>query len=822
MRLNILRIMVAASVMLAATTVSVAQHTCDVSQALRDKKNAVATGKMATLRMDDGKILLEIPTEFVGKDMLFSSCVAKSTHYRYAEVGFRPQVFGGYFERAGDKVYLKKLNTKRVGNESDPNTVKSLRDNNIDFYVLSLKLIDATSTSLTVDATELFLSDAVFSAFGRFLGSRATVKYRSDLSHVLALKAFDNNFSVRTLMSYDLTPKDGRKEICSAEVVCSALLLPEQPMRPRLTDMRIGLFSEDHEEVDLLHSDYFRETSYIERWRVEPSDWEAWKRGEKVRPTKQIVYYIDDEFPESWKEPLKKGILEWNEVFEDMGLLDVIAVRDYPKDDPDFDEDNLAYNCIRYIPTDRGGAMGPSWSDPRTGENLCADVYVWASIMEFANKTCFVQTAQVNKAIRSGKISDQETADHFQCVINHEIGHTLGLAHNMAGSHAYSVDSLLDADFVRRNGLSASTMDYIYFNYIVPPGREDVPLMYTNLGPYDKMVLKYIYYPTDPQLSKEEDQKIVEKFIDEHAGDPRYRYSTQQWGIPYDGSCVIYDISDDPIRSGDLGMSNLKYVVAHMGEWLAGPDKVRLRHDLYEEALSHYYTMVKNNLWYTGGIYVSFVKEGLPGKNFESVPHQLQKDIFAWVANEIRHSDWLNNRELTQHFTAKVDASYKIVDDIASDIIGIANKVSLSSHLSSEPYTFGEYTGDIYDLYFAAPARQSSLTETDKVMQRSLLKYILKKSDPKATTDDYLIDGIATRSPEGVSPLCDERSFGLYPQGDALRNIPVGLISEQKAHYYLLVERIEALAAQKLQKTSASDRAHWLTIQKTAKKFLSE
>ena len=112
--------------------------------------------------------------------------------------------------------------------------------------------------------------------------------------------------------------------------------------------------------------------------------------GRVVDPTRHIVYYVDDKFPETWKEPIRRGILQWNEVFEEMGLKDVIQMKDYPKDDPEFDEDNLIYSCIRYIPTDRGGAQGPSWADPRTGEMFCANAYyrqLARKIADYAEKS---------------------------------------------------------------------------------------------------------------------------------------------------------------------------------------------------------------------------------------------------------------------------------------------------------------------------------------------------------------------------------------------------------------------------------------------------
>ncbi len=707
-----------------------AQHTCDVLEAFANNQKVNAKSDFASFSSAGSSLLLTLPKSYLGRDMLMSACVKSTTHYKYAEVGTRPKVLLTYFELAGDKVYLKQRAANIVGSEN-ANEQQSLADNNKDYFLAALPLYDNGSKSITVDVTKLFLTDDVFSPFSPWF-KKATVRYNKNFSRIETVKAFDDNFSVKTLMSFDVTPKnddDLKNNICSAEVVVSALLLPESKMRPRLSDSRIGLFDKTLDQYDLGKSDLYGKVSYVDRWNIQPKDWKAWKKGKVVEPTKHIVYYLDDRFPESWKEPLRKGILEWNEVFESFGLKDVIIVKDYPKNDPEFDEDNLKYNCIRYIPTDRGGAMGPSWSDPRTGELYCADVYVWGSIADFALRTGYVQTAQVCEEIRGGKMPEQMFADHLQCVINHEIGHTLGLAHNMAGSQAYSVDQLLNPEFVKKNGLSASTMDYIYFNYIVPPGRKDVPLYYTNLGPYDKNLLKYIYYPTDPSLSTEEDWKIVAKFIDEHEGDPRYRYGEQQWGTFYDPTVVNYDLSNEPLRAGSMAISNMKYVLQHMSQWLSGQEKSQLKQELYKALVAQYRTIVKNNLYYVGGVKLAHVLNGSRNANYEVTDYNLQKKAFAWVAQELLNSQWLNEKSVTKDLDATTDANLEEADFFADQIVKLSKKVEYANSFDSKKaYTVGEFTDDIYKSYFERPSSKA-LDKTARRLQVSLAKKIAESAD---------------------------------------------------------------------------------------------
>lgn len=708
-----------------------AQHVSQVAEAFATGQKVNAKSSFATFSSAGSSLLLTLPKEYLNRDMMMSACVKSTTHYKYAEVGTRPRVLITYFVQEGDKVYLKQRASNIVGNDSDDKEKQSLADNNKDYFLASLPLYDNGSKTVTFDVTKLFLTDEVFSPFSPWF-RKATVRYNKSFSRIETVKAFDDNFSVSTLMSFDVTPKGKESldnSLCSAQLVISALLLPKDKMRPRLSDRRIGLFDKTLDQYDLNKSDLYGKVSYVERWNIQPKDWKAWKSGKVVEPTKHIVYYLDDQFPESWKEPLRKGILEWNDVFRSIGLKDVIVVKDYPKNDDEFDEDNLKYNCIRYIPTDRGGAQGPSWSDPRTGELYCADVYVWGSIADFALRTGYVQTAQACEEIRGGKMPEKMFADHLQCVINHEIGHTLGLAHNMAGSQAYTIEQLLNPEFVKKNGLSASTMDYIYFNYIVPPGRKDIPLSYTNLGPYDKNLLKYIYYPTDPSLTAEEDWKVVAKFIDEHEGDPRYRYGEQQWGTYYDPTVVNYDLSCEPLKAGSMGISNLKYVLSHMSQWLKGKEKTQLKEEIYKALVEQYKTLVKNNLYYVGGVKLNHVLNGSTNKSYEVLDNNLQKNAFNWVAKELLNCQWLNEKSVTQDFDATQEASTGVADFFADEIVKLYKKVEFANSLNTDkPYTLGDFTDNIFRVYFEQPATKSS-DKTVARLQLSLAKKIAEAAD---------------------------------------------------------------------------------------------
>lgn len=782
-----------------------AQHCCNVDIALQSGKVAAAVGELGELSFDDGKLLYKIPLKYVGRECLLSSCIAASNNYRWMSVGSRSRVIHVRLDYVGGNVYLRNVNSEVVGDERDTASIHSIKDSHLDGYLAKLPVVDgkgASADNVVVDVTDLFTSDKTLSPLPRYF-NLSKVTLDNSLCRVMACKVFDDNLSVRVLYSYRFPASDDTPAgVCSAEVVHSLLLLPEEKMKPRFADSRVGLFTEKKRFLDLEKSDFYSTRTLAQRWRVEPSDWDAWRRGELVEPVKPIVYYIDNEFPERWKEPLRKGILKWNEAFREFGFKDVVKVYDYPVDDPDFDEDNLKYNCIRYVATDRGCAQGPSWSDPSTGELLSASVFVWASLAETMNRFCFVQTAQANHSIRSGRLSDEELDTAIQNIITHEIGHTLGMAHNMGASSAYSVDSLLNADFVSRNGITPSVMDYIYYNYIVPPERTDIPVAVAQLGTYDRLCLKYIYCPTDPGNSMEEDLKIAEGWLDAHAGDARYRYGIQQWGNRYDPTSLIDDIGDDALRVGDLAIVNLKYVLANMEKWLPGGENIVQRKTMYDELVSQYTTMLRNALANVGGVRLNFVKDGTAGRVYESLPKSLQQRALKWVANELHNSSWIDDRSLTSKFTPAADASANVIAAMSKEIVDAADNIVLSAHLADgDPYSLNDYVDDVYALFFDAPSQAKQLSPADKTLQRTIVRLLLSSIGGEARENATMLDGASV-------------SFALRSDGGYLRHVNVLNIDEQKSYFLLLANKIHELSV-KMKKRNNADLAHWQLIERT-------
>ena len=139
------------------------------------------------------------------------------------------------------------------------------------------------------------------------------------------------------------------------------------------------------------------------------------RQGKKVTPVKPIVFYVDSCFPDSWKASIFEAVNQWNEPFEKIGFIQAIQAKEFPKDDPEFDADNLKYSCIRYAPIAIENAMGPSWVDPRSGEILNASVYLYHDVIKLLNNWIFIQTAQALSLIHISWTVRKEVATAKTC-----------------------------------------------------------------------------------------------------------------------------------------------------------------------------------------------------------------------------------------------------------------------------------------------------------------------------------------------------------------------------------------------------------------------
>ncbi len=792
---------------------------------MKEVADSACGGTFNLYRTSKDKIYMGFPRNMMGRRMLVGSTITATSNPSYLNVGYKyakPTYFQMDLKDSLVVLTVPGINAT----SSDPGMRTALERNYIPKILrrIAVQAMSKDSSEVIFDVTPLINSVA---PKGKNFSLTKSADEKS--TWFSDLKAFSDNASVKVHSNVDFTKTflmlKGKVGSGSMAYTVSFMLLPEKPMPARLQDSRIGVFpvgpGEGSVKYDLSSAeDGFRGYLLASRWRLELSDTTAWQNGQKVTVKNPIVWYVDNSFPEAWKTPIKNGVLAWNHAFEAIGLKDVMQVRDFPtvEEDPRFDPDNLKYSCIRYVPDATMNAMGPSWVDPVTGEILNASVLVYNDVIKLINNWRFVQTSQVDERVRAVKMPQDVIDESLVYVISHEIGHTLGLMHNMGASSAYPTDSLRNAAFTARYGTTPSIMDYARFNYVAQPQDKGVKLVPPSLGVYDEYAIKWLYTPVIGAKDIWEEYSVAEKIIDEKAGDPLYRYGAQQvttsssYGA-YDPSARTEDLGDDPIKSSDYGIKNLKYILPKMNEWVGEDDcDFSHRNDLYIQLTNQYYRYINNVMAQVGGIYLNNVKDGSAVKPSVPVSKKVQKASLKWVIGELRSSSWINNADVTSNLPLASPQSNKICAQVAKALAStVPANVILASVVpgNSKPYTVKDYYDDLYSELFASSIAGRKLTSEEKTLQREVLttsakdvKSLLSKSwaEKDSIDDEY-----------AAEPMWCGYDDVYLGEGKApyQKSVSVQTIDESDGCRIVFLNKVKALAASRKSSAPSEDRAHY-------------
>ena len=690
---------------------------------------------LMTLHKVKDKLYLECPLDLLGRRMLLGSTVSRISDNTNAVVGSKPKdPLSFAFSLAGKKLCMDVPADAYLMKEG--NSVSAVRGKlNPIYAAFDIKAYSNDSTAVVVDMTDFFLSDdEKFSPFDPHSanvssGMKRSESFQRDKSYINEIKAFEDNVVIKSIVSYTYTLTGGKKSIkdlpFTAEMTRSIVLLPDVPARPRVMDARVSVFPTFKMifQPEAQSSKYIR---YAHRWRLEPSDTAAFLRGELVEPLKPVVFYVDDAFPEKWKPYIMEGVSQWSEVFEEIGFRNAVVAKEFPKDDPEFDPDNIKYSCVRYAPVQIANAMGPSWVDERSGEIINASVYVYHDVISLLNKWLLVQTAPADERVRTMNIPEEVIGDALRYVIAHEVGHCLGFMHNMGASAVYPVDSLRSPSFTQKHGTTASIMDYARFNYVAQPGDREKGVKMTppRFGEYDRFMVKWNYAPVLDAKDMWKEYEVTSKWLHDASYNPVLRYGRQQAEV-LDPRSQAEDLGDDAVKASGYGVSNLKFVLDNLEGWIGDADKdMTYRKELYEWVMLQYMTYLGHVYANVGGIYLYEKQAGDPVPFYEPVPQQRQKEAVRFLTSQLDDLEWLDNKDLMTDMALMGNPSDIVREYIMKMLLGCPAKVDLCSSKAQEPYTVEECLQDVFDYVWGPAMRKEKLTSSQMKMQKLFLKNI--------------------------------------------------------------------------------------------------
>lgn len=707
---------------------------------LKDCVASDSTGLMIMHRTKD-KVLVEFPVRLLEKEMLLASSIINISDNGEGVVGqfTSPEVMFR-FVRNGKKLEARMMTNQplmreETGKEGVASSLLKSASGGV-YKSFKIEAFAKDSSSVLVNLAPLFLEHSDYSnPFSSYapnsMYGMVTRKFRCDTSRSFLkdIHSYPDNISVTCVLGYDVdytafgTITMQRNVPVTVTAARMLVLLPETPMDIRYANQKVNTaFLVRKQYVDEMSP--LKSTHLVKRWRLEPSDKAAFKRGEKVEPKKPIVFYIDTLMPDSWKPYIKEGVEEWNKSFEKIGYLNAVQAKEWPKG-TDFSSSNIRHSSICYAPDWMYMAQTSMHTDPRTGEIQNASVYIHHNFLSLLYSGRCTQTMASDPTARTLTLSEKQMGELLKVGIAQQVGRCLGLTDNMGASYHYPVDSLRSAEFTRQHGLTASVMDNIMCNYIAQP--EDVEkgavLVQPGIGPYDYFPIRYLYAPVVAD-KPEKELVTLNKWVEDAYTAHEYHYGPrQEFYALYDPTALYWDLGDDPFKAADYQIQNLKISIANFMKWYAKEDyDISRRAELYASLIKLFTNRAMELSFWIGGLYLDEGKEGI---SFP-VSKEMQQKALNYLVKMSMDLDWLTNAEVKSSLELQdliVDKTRKYIFQLLFDRI---RYVALCSEKSDGEYSVKNYMDDIHSIVWKGVLQNRVLTNTEMLYQNAFIDYLVK------------------------------------------------------------------------------------------------
>jgi hypothetical protein len=624
-------------------------------------KSAKSKKGLIDVHQIDDKWFFEINDSLFGREIMsvtrFSKTVAGIGKYGGEEI--TSQVIK-WEKGQHNKIYLKSITYVSVSEDSTKPIYTAVKNSNADpiIGVFDIKAIKK-DTSVVIDVTDFFNSDNQTFSISPFMKEMLKIKsFQKDKSYIDGINTYPINTEIKTVKTFDITvvvpngrgtriPAGINSGFVTLELNTSMVLLPKVPMRKRYFDPRVGFFANEltvyGEESQKVNSQMF-----ALRWRLEPkneADAKRQQNGELIEPKKPIIYYIDPATPEKWKKYLKAGIDDWQGAFEQAGWKNAIRGEYWPENDPTMNLEDARFSVIRYFASDIQNAYGPNVHDPRSGEIIESHIGWYHNLMRLLHNWYFIQASPNDPRARKREFDDDLMGKLIQFVSSHEVGHTLGLRHNMGASSATPVEKLRDNNWLKENGHTSSIMDYARFNYVAQP-EDGVEDLFPRVGDYDKWAIEWGYKYFNEANSSEDEKNLLNGLTKEKIKNPRLRFGTEI--SPSDPRFQTEDLGDNAMKASEYGIKNLQRIVPNLIEWTKKEgESYEELDELYTNVIGQYRRYIGHVSKNIGGIYDTPKTYDMEGEVFEVVPKSLQMEALTFLNKQVFQTPtWLLDQKI--------------------------------------------------------------------------------------------------------------------------------------------------------------------------------